>query len=120
MNPRWYFLLLGGLAVLALGSLLIGSVSLPAADVVRGLFGQGDSRVVLVVRELRLPRALLGLIVGAALGLAGAALQGLLRNPLAEPGLIGTSACAGLGGVSQASSRRTRPARAPAAAHSCA
>lgn len=99
MNPRWYLLLLGGLVALALGSLLIGSVHLPAAAVVGALFGQGDPRVVLVVQELRLPRALLGLIVGTALGLAGAALQGLLRNPLAEPGLIGTSACAGLGGV---------------------
>lgn len=99
MSPRWYSLLLGGLAVLALGSVLIGSVSLPPADVIGALFGQGESRMVLVVQELRLPRALLGLIVGAALGIAGAALQGLLRNPLAEPGLIGTSACAGLGGV---------------------
>lgn len=99
MSSRWYFLLLGGLAVLALGSVLIGSVRLAPADVIGALFGQGESRMVLVVQELRLPRALLGLIVGAALGIAGAALQGLLRNPLAEPGLIGTSACAGLGGV---------------------
>ncbi len=99
MNLRWYALMLGSLAILAVCSLLIGSVNIPASDVVNGLLGQGDPRVVLVVRELRLPRALLGLIVGAALGLAGAALQGLLRNPLAEPGLIGTSACAGLGGV---------------------
>ncbi|MBR9973772.1 FecCD family ABC transporter permease [Magnetospirillum sulfuroxidans] len=99
MSPRWYFLLLGGLAVLALGSLLIGSVSLAPAEVMAALFGQGESKMVLVVQELRLPRALLGLIVGAALGIAGAALQGLLRNPLAEPALIGTSACAGLGGV---------------------
>lgn len=99
MSPRWYILLLGGLAVLALGSVLIGSVSLAPAEVIGALFGQGEPRMVLVVQELRLPRALLGLIVGAALGIAGASLQGLLRNPLAEPGLIGTSACAGLGGV---------------------
>lgn len=99
MNPRWYLLLLGALAALALSSLLVGSVSLPPAQVLAGLLGQGDPRVVLVVQEVRLPRAVLGLIVGAALGLAGASLQGLLRNPLAEPGLIGTSACAGLGGV---------------------
>lgn len=99
MSFRCYSLLLGGLLLLALGSLLIGSVSLPVSDVLHGLLGQGDPRVVIVVRELRLPRALLGLIVGGALGIAGAALQGLLRNPLAEPGLIGTSACAGLGGV---------------------
>lgn len=99
MSLRRYVLMPAALAVLAVCSLLIGSVSIPAADVLHGLLGNGDPRVVMVVRELRLPRALLGLIVGAALGLAGAALQGLLRNPLAEPALIGTSACAGLGGV---------------------
>ena len=44
------------------------------------------------MREIRLPRALLGLMIGATLGLSGAALQGYLRNPLAEPGLIGVSA----------------------------
>ena len=53
----------------------------------------------LVLMEVRLPRALLGLLVGATLGLSGAALQGLLRNPLAEPGLIGASSGAALGAV---------------------
>ena len=52
-----------------------------------------------VMREIRLPRAVLGALVGAALGLSGAAMQGLLRNPLAEPGLIGVSAMAALGAV---------------------
>ena len=52
-----------------------------------------------VAREIRLPRALLALIVGAALGGSGAALQGLFRNPLAEPGITGVTACAGLGAV---------------------
>jgi iron complex transport system permease protein len=52
-----------------------------------------------VLLEIRLPRALLGLLVGAALGIAGAAMQGLLRNPLAEPGVLGVSACAALGAV---------------------
>jgi iron complex transport system permease protein len=51
------------------------------------------------VQDIRLPRVLLGVLVGSAFGVAGAALQGLLRNPLAEPGLIGTSASAGLGAV---------------------
>jgi iron complex transport system permease protein len=51
------------------------------------------------MREIRLPRAILGALVGAALGLSGAAMQGYLRNPLAEPGLIGVSAAAGLGAV---------------------
>jgi len=52
-----------------------------------------------VMREIRLPRALLGLMIGASLGLAGAAMQGYLRNPLAEPGLIGVSGSAALGAV---------------------
>jgi iron complex transport system permease protein len=53
----------------------------------------------LILLELRLPRALLGVLVGASLGLAGAALQGLMRNPLAEPGIIGVSGAAALGAV---------------------
>ena len=55
------------------------------------------SRTILL--ELRLPRALLGVVVGAALGLAGAAMQGYLRNPLADPGTLGVSAMAALGAV---------------------
>lgn len=51
------------------------------------------------MREIRLPRALLGLLIGAGLGASGAALQGYLRNPLAEPGLLGISGTAGLGAV---------------------
>src|SRR5262249_48241661 len=53
----------------------------------------------LVLLERRLPRALLGALVGASLGIAGAALQGLMRNPLAEPGIIGVSGTAALGAV---------------------
>lgn len=53
----------------------------------------------LVMREIRLPRAVLGLMIGATLGLSGAVLQGYLRNPLAEPGLLGVSASASLGAV---------------------
>ncbi|WP_339336069.1 iron ABC transporter permease, partial [uncultured Maricaulis sp.] len=53
----------------------------------------------LVLRELRLPRVLLGALVGAGLGMAGAALQGYFRNPLADPGVIGVSASAGMGAV---------------------
>lgn len=86
------------LAVSAAG-LAIGYAPLPPAGVIAGVFGYGDPLTVAVVREIRLPRLLLGIEVGAALGIAGAALQGLLRNPLAEPGLIGVSASAGLGAV---------------------
>jgi iron complex transport system permease protein len=52
-----------------------------------------------ILREIRLPRTLLALLVGGTLGLCGAALQGLLRNPLAEPGLLGASSGAALGAV---------------------
>lgn len=59
----------------------------------------GTGPEALVMRELRLPRALIGLLVGAVLGASGAVLQGYLRNPLAEPGVIGVSATAALGAV---------------------
>ncbi|AWU96887.1 FecCD family ABC transporter permease [Azospirillum ramasamyi] len=95
--------LLAGLAVALLAAsaagLAIGYAPLPLAGVIAGVFGAGDPLTVAVIREIRLPRLLLGIEVGAALGIAGAALQGLLRNPLAEPGLIGVSASAGLGAV---------------------
>jgi iron complex transport system permease protein len=66
-----------------------------------GLIGFGGDAAarLLILREIRLPRALLGACVGAALGLSGAALQGYLRNPLAEPGVIGVSGGAALGAV---------------------
>lgn len=98
-----YPLLLGSLALLVLllfaGSLLIGPAAIGLKPSLAALFGGEGGPVVLVMREVRLPRALLGLVVGGSLGLAGAALQGFLRNPLAEPGLIGTSASAALGAV---------------------
>lgn len=100
---RASFPLLVGLLALTLiaaaAGLCGGYVPLALPDVLTGLVGAGDPRVVAIVREIRLPRVLLGLEVGAALGLSGAALQGLLRNPLAEPGLIGVSSSAGLGAV---------------------
>ena len=86
-------------AALFLASLLTGPAGIGAGDSIAALFGQGEQLLVLVMREIRLPRALLGLLVGAALGMAGAVLQGFLRNPLAEPGLIGTGASAALGAV---------------------
>lgn len=94
------FVILPGLALGgALGGLMIGYVPYGAGEVIAALVGRGDPVVTAIVYEIRLPRVLLALIVGAGLGMAGAALQGLLRNPLAEPGLIGVSASAGLGAV---------------------
>src|SRR5690606_7844200 len=81
----------------ALLSLQIGSASIPLfAGLMDWLTGH-DSLAGLVIGEIRLPRTLLALVVGAALGLSGAALQGLLRNPLADPALTGASSGAALG-----------------------
>ncbi len=98
-----YFLLLACLGLLTLVlfilSLLTGPASLCVSDSLHALLtGRGDA-IVLVMREIRLPRALLGVLIGASLGLSGAVLQGYLRNPLAEPGLLGISASASLGAV---------------------
>ncbi len=75
---------------------LIGSTPLPIDRVVGAFLGGGEAGDGLVVWAIRLPRALAAFLVGAALGLSGAALQGLLRNPLAEPGVLGVSATASL------------------------
>jgi iron complex transport system permease protein len=83
---------LAAVAVLALLSLAVGSRSLPTADVLRSLVAPDGSETSVIVRELRLPRTVVALVVGAAVGLAGAQLQGLTRNPLADPGLLGVSA----------------------------
>jgi len=96
-------LLVSGLAVvvglLFIGSLSAGRAPLALLATFRQVLAHEPSLLGLVLVEIRLPRALLGLMVGATLGLAGAALQGLTRNPLAEPGLIGVSGSAALGAV---------------------
>src|SRR5262245_40723949 len=85
--------------VLALASLAVGPVSLSLRSVIAGLTGTGDATNVLIVRELRLPRTLLAIMVGATLALAGAALQGLMRNPLAAPDVLGAPGAAAFGAV---------------------
>ncbi len=76
---------------------LLGSTVLPLERVLATLVGAGSEGDSIVVWQIRLPRAAAALLVGMALGLSGAALQGLLRNPLAEPGVLGVSASAALG-----------------------
>jgi iron complex transport system permease protein len=76
-------------------SLLAGRVWLPPHEI----FGAHNDLARLIVTDLRLPRSVLALLVGASLGLSGAVLQGLTRNPLAEPGLLGVSTGAALGAV---------------------
>jgi len=88
------------LAVAALVAIVaacfLGSVPLPPARLVAALLGGGQPGDAVVVWMIRLPRAAAAFLAGAALGLSGAALQGLLRNPLAEPGVLGVSASATL------------------------
>ena len=85
-------------AAMMLASLLIGPAGAGLAESLQALWS-GDGALGLVMREIRAPRAGLGFMAGASLGLSGAAMQGYLRNPLAEPGLIGVSASAALGAV---------------------
>ncbi len=96
------------LLALVLFSLGIGAVPLSLDEVIVALLQPATGGVELsdpvvqqriIVNEIRLPRVLLAILVGASLGTAGAALQGLLRNPLAEPGLLGVSSSASLGAV---------------------
>ena len=75
---------------------LLGSTQMPIDRVLIALFGGGEMGDRIVVWQIRLPRALAAFATGAALGISGAALQGLLRNPLAEPGVLGVSASASL------------------------
>jgi iron complex transport system permease protein len=84
------------LAVISLG---IGPVRLSPFSVIEALFGGNSGVVQVIVREIRLPRAILGVAIGAILGLSGAALQGLLRNPLASPSLFGAPQSAAFGAV---------------------
>lgn len=98
-RPGLLALFLALLAVSAFVSLYIGSTSIPVAALWEAAAGRGEPLIRLVLWEIRLPRLLLALLVGGSLGLAGAAMQGLLRNPLVEPGLLGVSAGAALGAV---------------------
>jgi len=96
--------LLTGLLCLALAGLLVlslaaGSAPLPLLQAVRELMASEDTVAAVILFEIRLPRSLLAAMIGASLGLSGAALQGLLRNPLADPGIVGVSSMAALGAV---------------------
>lgn len=80
------------LALIALASLLLGAGPVPAGEALAVLSGAGSDEARFVVLELRLPRLAVGVTAGLALGIAGALLQAMTRNPLAEPGLLGVSA----------------------------
>ncbi len=106
VRPRPLLIGLGLLLLLAVWlSLALGPVSLPLADTLYAalrllglpLEGEGLQQAELILGQIRLPRSLLGLAVGAVLALSGVAMQGLFRNPLADPGLVGVSGGAALG-----------------------
>lgn len=106
VRPRALFGALGISLVLVLWlSLALGPVSLPLGDTLRAalrlaglpLDGTGLAQAEMILGQIRLPRTLLGLAVGAVLALSGVAMQGLFRNPLADPGLVGVSSGAALG-----------------------
>lgn len=97
-SGRWVLALCIAAVGLGLCSFCIGPADYSVHALLRGLFdGAGAAGV--VAQEIRLPRAVLALVIGAALAGSGAALQGLFANPLAEPGVTGVTACAGFGAV---------------------
>lgn len=98
MNVPGLLLLLVLLGV-ALISLLFGQAMIGLQGIMDVLSGTATEAYTTIFWELRVPRLLVGVLVGTSLGIAGAAMQGLLRNPLAEPGVVGVSGTAGLGAV---------------------
>ncbi|KMN24512.1 MAG: Hemin ABC transporter, permease protein [Pseudomonas helleri] len=106
VKPRPLFIGLSALCLIAIWlSLALGPVSLPLLDTLRAALrligvpinGDGLEQAELILGQIRLPRTLLGLAVGGVLALSGVAMQGLFRNPLADPGLVGVSSGASLG-----------------------
>lgn len=95
---RW-LALLAALVGVGAAAIVVGTIDLGWLASWHALLGQGDPTAVFVVRELRLPRVALAALLGAGLGVSGAALQGVLRNPLAEPYLLGVSGGAAVGAV---------------------
>lgn len=100
--PIPYTLLIAGLALLSLAlaalSMLIGA-SGGLGDLLNMMASGDADTATMIMMEVRLPRTLLALMIGATLGLAGASLQGYLRNPLADPGVVGVTSAASLGAV---------------------
>ncbi|WP_052227166.1 iron ABC transporter permease [Rhodococcus sp. Chr-9] len=94
-NSVWLLVLLGVLVLLVIASITIGSRNVDWADIVAALGGATDNIGQGAIAK-RIPRTVLALLVGAALGLAGAVMQGVTRNPLADPGILGVNMGASL------------------------
>lgn len=88
----WLLLALAVLVVVLVASIAVGSKDIPVSTVLDALFAYDDSDDHAIIQALRVPRTLMGLAVGAALGMAGALIQALTRNPLADPGILGVNA----------------------------
>ena len=99
MRPSRWLVLVLVLLMSGILAIAVGTIRIPAASLWDAVRGVGDPTAVMVVRVLRLPRVVLALLVGAGLGMSGAALQGTMRNPLAEPYLLGVSGGAAVGAV---------------------
>jgi iron complex transport system permease protein len=97
--PTLILLLTIAVATTFVFSLSMGNASISVLQAIKDLFNVQPSLHQTVVWEIRLPRVILALLVGATLGIAGAAMQGFLRNPLADPGILGVSSGAALGAV---------------------
>ena len=91
--------LLSALIILSAYSLTVGDINIYLINSLQGIVNSNPTLDSIIFEEIRLPRTLLALLIGASLGLSGAALQGMVRNPLAEPGIIGVSSSAALGAV---------------------
>ena len=99
-SRSWHWLAaLALLALAAIAGLVFGVTNIPIGDTLRALAGEGDETTITIVQTLRGPRVALAALVGAALAMSGAALQGVLRNALAEPYLLGVSGGAAVGAV---------------------
>jgi iron complex transport system permease protein len=111
----WAVVLAGALGAAALVAVMVGAARIPLAELPAALGdpAHGGHRV---LWQVRLPRVVAGMLVGAALGLAGALMQAVVRNPLADPGLMGVTAGAGLGGLLGIVLWPERPALVPALA----
>ena len=97
LNNRQFLILISFVVTVIIFSIMAISLGSYGLSVIDFLFGKTTSIQNTVLFEIRLPRVVLSALVGASLGISGAALQGLFRNPLADPGLIGVSAGAALG-----------------------
>jgi len=116
VTTRTALLLVGVLLGAVLLGLALGSVPLSPMTVLRALIGTGDATTLAIVDGLRVPRVALGVVVGAGLAASGTALQATLRNPLAEPYLLGVSGGAAMGAVLTVVTGFTSPVFLPLAA----